>query len=224
MTNENKLSGAAGRAALALFVIAVCGCGAMEPLPSDTYYRLDILSDPSADLSAGMRWTDKPVQIKKFKGNGVLRERQIAYSDADEYVVRQHQYEMWIDSPEYLLQSELVSYLRARAVSPMIGVSKPGPHRLEIQGRILQLDEIRDGDSVRVAVRLAFEVEVPGNGGGLLLGREYAETRNVGERQMSATAAAMSSAVRMIFDRFNNDVLTVLSEPAVAALVSGERD
>ena len=145
------------------------------------------------------------VRVAKFRASGVHRERAIAYSESDQVVVKQHRYHLWIDSPERILQNELVSYLRAAGVAPTISASDLGNDGFEIQGQIRQMDHIIAADGASIVVALAFELVQQESEKLLVLGAEYRETRPTSSNDMAAVAVAMSDAVGVIFERFVAD-------------------
>jgi len=185
-------------------VIGLTGCGSMKPLPSDTFYRLKIERGVS-EKAKGVMWTEKLLRVTKFHASGLHRERPIVYSDADQVVVKQHRYHLWIDSPERMLQHDLISYLRAARVAPGISGADLSGEGIEIQGRIRQMDQVIAADSTRVVVALAFDLIERGSDPTLVFGREYRESRMVSGGDMRAVAAAMSDAVGAIFERFAFD-------------------
>lgn len=189
---------------LAGTVATITACGSIAPLPSDTYYRLNIsASQQNREKSA--TWTEKLVRVAKFQASGVHRERAIAFTDTDQLVVKQHDYHMWTDTPERLLQTELVSYLRAAGVAPTITTTDIGSNGYLIQGRINRMDHILDGRAESVEVALAFELIESGAQRQVVMGRDYRESRAISAREMGATASAMSGAIVVIFERFVSD-------------------
>ena len=188
----------------ALVLAGLSGCGSIQPLPSDTFYRLNIV--PKVDArSDGQIWTDKTVRVAKFRASGVHRERAIAYTESDQVVVKQHRYHLWIDSPERILQNELVRYLRAVGVAPAITASDLGNDGFVIQGQIHQMDHVISADGARVVVAVAFELVQQDSGKALVLGTEYRESRPTSGSDMTAVAAAISDAVGIIFEQFVTD-------------------
>jgi ABC-type uncharacterized transport system auxiliary subunit len=176
----------------------------MKPLPSDTFYRLNIDFD-SVVIPAGQRWTDKTIRVAKFRASGVHRERAIAYSEHGGLLVKQHRYQLWIDSPERMLQNELVSYLRAIGAAPGVTGSESADAGFEIQGRIRRMDQVIEGDTLNATVVLAFELLERGGAQTLIFGREYRESRTVSSDDMRATISAISDSVTAIFERFVGD-------------------
>ncbi len=182
-------------------VLALSACGSMKPLPSDTFYRLNV---PGA-APASAAWTELPVRVAKFDASGVHRERPIAYSGDGDVVVGQHRYHLWIDSPERMLQNELVRYLRDARVAPLVtGSSVSGP-AIEVRGRIDRMDDIPAPDAPGVVVELHLELTVRGERSAIVFSRAYREPRTLSDRDMTAVAAAMSGAVGAIFAQFTAD-------------------
>ncbi len=189
---------------VALILVSVGGCGSMKPLPSDTFYRLKI-GPPTPTNSITTSWTDDMVRVAKFRGSGVHRERAIAYTETDQVVVKQHRYHLWIDSPERMLQTELVSYLRAANVAPAISSSDMSSAGFEIQAQIRRMDHVLAADGAGVVVAFALELVERNAGKSFVFGKEYRESRSVSGNDMSAVAVAMSDAVGVIFERFTAD-------------------
>jgi ABC-type uncharacterized transport system auxiliary subunit len=189
----------------AVMLINLVGCGSMKPLPGDTFYRLTIEPGRPAH-SDGSRWTEKSIRVAKFQASGLHRERAIAYSEQDQVVVKQHRYHLWIDSPERMLQNELISYLRAAGVAPVISASELAGEGFEVRGQIRQMDQVIDGiGGVKIVVVLAFELVSKGSGKALILGREYRESHTVPNSDIKASAVAISGAIGVIFARFAAD-------------------
>ncbi len=188
-------------ALFAVAVIALTACGSMKPLPSDTFYRLNV---PPAQ-PAEQAWPTVPVRVAKFAASGVHRERPIAYAGADSVVVGQHRYDLWIDSPERMLQNELVRYLRdARVASVVTGSSVSGA-AIEVRGRIDRMDNIVAPGEPGVVVELHLELVLRGQRDAVVFARAYRESRTPVDSTMTAVASAMSGAVGAIFARFTAD-------------------
>jgi ABC-type uncharacterized transport system auxiliary subunit len=201
-----------------LMVLVLAGCGSMKPLPSDTFYRLNIV--PAA---GGEPWTEKPIRVAKFRASGVHRERAIAYSTESDIAIKQYRYQLWIDSPERLLQNELFAYLRADRVAPAITES-PTTGGYEIRGTVRRFERIVEAGRVSVVVALAFEIVAPGSGETTVLAREYEESLAVESEEMTATATAMSRSVSSIFQRFVADARAALHGAELSDLDRFERD
>ena len=180
----------------------------MKPLPGDTFYRLKIDAGSVSNLT-GSPWTDKTIQVAKFRGSGLYRERAIAFSDHDEVIVKQHRYHLWIDSPERMLQNELIRYLRAAGAAPRISGSEAATDGFIIRGQIHQMDQVVEGGAISATVILAFELVGRGPAPPIF-SREYRESRVVSSDEMRVTAVAMSDAVRAIFERFVVDATNAL--------------
>jgi len=182
-------------------VIALTACGSMKPLPSDTFYRLNV---PPAQPAA-QAWPAVPVRVAKFSASGVHRERPIAYSGADSVVVGQHHYDLWIDSPERMLQHELVRYLRDAHVASVVTGSSISGAAIEVRGRIDRMDNIVAPAGPGVVVELHLELVLRGQRDAVIFARAYRESQTPADSTMTAVAGAMSGAVGAIFARFTAD-------------------
>lgn len=186
---------------VAAAVLVLGACGAMKPLPSDTFYRLNV---PPA-TSAAQAWSGAPVRVAKFAASGVHRERPIVHTSADSVVVGQHRYDLWIDSPERMLQNELVRYLRDARVAPVVTGSSVAGKAIEVRGRIDRMDNLIESGEPGVVVELHLELVVRGQREAVIFARAYRELRTPAGSTMAAVAGAMSEAIGAIFARFTAD-------------------
>ncbi len=127
------------------------------------------------------------------------------FAESDQIVVKQHRYHLWLDSPERLLQDELVSYLRAARVAPAISAHELDDVGLEIKVQIRQMDHVITADGTSVVVALAFDLVRREPEKSLVLGAEYRESRTISGNEMGSVASAISDAVGVIFERFVTD-------------------
>lgn len=204
MKRINRSRGALAAPIILLLLAGLSGCGSMEPLPSDTFYRLRISPIVNAN-SNGQRWTENTIRVAKFRASGVHRERAIVFSESDQVVIKQHRYHLWFDSPERILQDELVSYLRAAGVSPAISAHELRDNGLEIKGQIRQMDHVIGTEGTSIVVALALDLVRREPEKSLVLGAEYRESRTISGNEMGSVAAAISDAVGVIFERFVTD-------------------
>lgn len=196
-----RIRRSAATAFAAISVVLLAACGTMKPLPGDSFYRLNIpLASPVAQA-----WSTTPLRVAKFAASGVHRERPIAFSAADNVVVGQHRYDLWIDSPERMLQNELVRYLRDARVAPVVTGSSLSGTAIEVRGRIDRLDNIVESGAPAVIVELHLEVVVRGQRDAVIFARAYRESRTPAGTGMAAVASAMSEAVGAIFAQFTAD-------------------
>lgn len=189
----------------ASMAVVLGGCGSMAPLPSDTFYRIQIDSPPRAGAIT-RPLTDQRIRVAKFHASGVHRERPIAFTEQGGIVVKQHRYHLWIDSPERMLQDELISYLRAIRASPKITAADLSGEGIEIRTWIRQMDRAVNGEASSAVVVLAFEVMSVGARDTLIFDREYQESRAVSGNDLNAVATAISAACAAVFERFVADL------------------
>jgi ABC-type uncharacterized transport system auxiliary subunit len=193
-----------------LGIVILPACGALKPLPSDRFYQLDV-NHLGANTSTAP-WTAEPVRVGKFQANGVHRERAIVRSESGQFAVQQQRYDLWVDSPERMLQIELVSYLRAANVAPVVTTSNVHRSGYEISGRILRFDQVVDGDRTSIAVVLSLELAALKSPSMVVLAREYEEISSTGNGDIEASVAAISAAIETIFRRFVADAGTALHQ------------
>jgi ABC-type uncharacterized transport system auxiliary subunit len=191
---------------LLVSALSISGCGSMKPLPSDTYYRLNV-DRASAE---NQQWTDKPIRVAKFQASGIHRERAIVHTESGKFSVNQHRYHLWIDSPERMLQHELISYLRAANVAPTISASNSHLGGFEVVGRVRQFEQVRDGTGIGAVVALDLELITLDSPRSVIVSQEYRENLSVGGDDIESTAAAMSAAIASIFERFVTEVSSAL--------------
>ncbi|MFT4560410.1 MAG: ABC-type uncharacterized transport system auxiliary subunit [Gammaproteobacteria bacterium] len=195
----------------AILIIALLpACGALKPLPSDRHYQLGV-NHLSASVDSS-RWTEEPIRVAKFQANGVHRERSIVRSESGKFAVQQLRYDLWVDSPERMLQTELVSYLRAANVAPVVSTSNVHRSGYEIAGRILRFEQVVDGDGTSIAVVLGLELAALKSPPTLVLAREYEEIAAAGNGDIEASVASISAAIETIFRRFVADAGTTLRQ------------
>lgn len=199
-----KSAGVVG--ALVTGALTISGCGSMKPLPSDTYYRLNV-EHASVENN---HWTDKSVRVAKFHASGIHRERAIVHTEIGKFAVNQHRYHLWIDSPERMLQQELISYLRAANVAPTITATDSHSGDLEVVGRVRQFEQVTDGATIEAVVAIDMELSRVDAPRRLVISREYRETLSVAGDEIESTAAAMSAALAAVFKRFVTDATAAL--------------
>jgi ABC-type uncharacterized transport system auxiliary subunit len=197
--------------AIILMSLVLSGCGAMKPLPSDTFYRLRITAPTAGDTSR-TPWTEHLIRVVKFRASGVHRERAIVYSGDASLVVQQHRHHLWVDSPERMLQQELIQYLRSIGVAPLVSSSESRGDGFEIRGEIRQMDQVMQDGGTRVTVGLAFELVSLSGQPRLILAREYQKSLVTNGKELIETADALSAAIEFVFAQFVGDVDELLNK------------
>lgn len=183
-------------------VLALAAC-AQPPVPTDTFYRLDV-PDP---VAAGGAPVGGVIEVRPFDPDGLSGERAMVYVEGDG-AVRQYSYHFWVESPTAAIQRELTDHLRAtglfdQVVTPRFRV-RPD---VEIQGRLARLEQRLDGGgAARVVVEMEIGAQRTGRGLDMVVLRTYTVDRPAADASPGAAAEAARSALREIFDSFTADL------------------
>lgn len=194
-------------AAAAVMAVAAC---AQPPVPTDTFYRLDV-PDPEAAAQAPLGGI---VEVRPFDADGLASERAMVYAEGDG-ALRQYNYHFWVDSPTAAIQRELTDHLRAtglftQVLTPRFRV-RPD---VEVQGRVARLEQrIADGTAT-VVVEMEIGAQRTGRGLDLLVLNTYRVERPAADASPAAAGEATRAAVREIFDRFTADLAAALRQSA----------
>lgn len=193
---------------LAVAMMAVVTACAQPPVPTDTFYRLDV-ADPERAPGPAVGGV---VEVRSLDADGLMAERAIVYSDAGSPSLRQYNYHFWVEAPTAAVQRELTDHLRAtglfeQVVTPRFRV-RPD---VEVQGRIARMEQILDGNGgARVVVELELGAQQTGRGMGLLLLDTYRVEAPAVDASPGAAAEAMRAALQDIFVRFTADLAAAM--------------
>ena len=105
-------------------LVVLAGCGSAPPIPSDSFYRLDIAA-PATQLEAPMLKGILSVQV----GSAIplYRDRALLHSEPGaEGTLQRYHYHYWVDTPPHLLQIGLADYLRSLGVAPVVVMPEDG--------------------------------------------------------------------------------------------------
>ncbi|MFA7430772.1 MAG: ABC-type transport auxiliary lipoprotein family protein [Rhodospirillaceae bacterium] len=190
-------------------VLAVAAC-AQPPIPTDTFYRLDV-ADPAP--AGGAPVFDGIIEVQAFAADGLASERALIYSEPGTPTLRQYSYHFWVEAPTEAVQRELTDHLRAsglfgKVVTPRFRV-RPD---LEIQGRIARLEQYLEGNgTARVVAEVELGAQRTGRGLGLVMLETYRIERPAANASPTAAAEALRDAMGEIFARFTTDLAAKLT-------------
>lgn len=194
------------KAALIVALALAGGCAKAPPVPADRFYRL---ADPQA--AAGEPLSAEPVLVRQFRGDGLLSDRALAYSDTEAgTALEQHHYHFWADAPPRLLQQQLIAYLRAAAASPIVTDDLEVDAALVVSGRLRRFERDLAGDQ---GVRVALELRLDDAAGQPLLVRDYAADQAAAGAEFEDAVAAFDQAVGAIYARFLDDARAAIAAP-----------
>ena len=146
---------------LALITALLIGCGTIEPIPQDTFYRLTELSgEGSVRLSP---WTEGSVVIKRVRASGIYKDRALAVLKADGVSLVQSKYHYWNDSPEIMVQRRIFEHAVRGEIAPHVSLEMTDDADYSVSGRLERFDKVDNGG---VAIELVLAVTPLGDNPG----------------------------------------------------------
>ncbi len=182
--------------------VLLTGCGGAPAVPPDNYYRIEV-PPPAVERIALLPGT---VLVHPLTGSGLLQERPVLFTTAGQlHQMRQHDYHYWNEAPPRMLQSALITYLRAghiadTIVTPDLRV----PADYEIIGRVKRLEQVLAEPS-RVLVELELAV-VDTAATQLVTSRSYLAEAKSNGTSVKAAVVALNQALSKAFAEFVADV------------------
>ena len=146
---------------LALITALLIGCGSIEPIPQDTFYRLTELSgEGSARVSP---WTEGSVVIKRVRASGIYKDRALAVLKEDGVSLVQSNYHYWNDSPEIMVQRRVFEHAVRSGIAPHVSLEMTEGADYLVSGRLLRFEKVDTGG---VAIELVLAVAPLGDNTG----------------------------------------------------------
>jgi cholesterol transport system auxiliary component len=185
------------RFCLGVVLSALLSACATDPLPDYRYYR-PAASAPVAALANPL--LDRALEIEVLRADGMLGERPIAYTLANEPgKLSQYHYQLWTDPPGSILQRRLIDLFANYRVAPLVTPrASPRAEPYQLVGIIEQLERIKFSDEryeVAVALRLRLEAH---RGAAPIVEKVYRKQLSVSSREINATVDAFGVAVDQI--------------------------
>lgn len=194
---------------LTMAAIAAAGCAKAPPVPTDNYYRL---GEPAVEQALDRALTEGAILVRPLQSDGVHSERALLYTDDDRGIsLKRYSYHLWVDPPPRLIQSQLIQYLRAARVAPLVVNELDDEPALLVSGRLKRFEREQRQD--KVIAHVALELRLDDNRGRLLLLRDYRAELPVADQSVEGTVNALDAGLNGIFAEFLAD--------AVAALAAG---
>lgn len=183
-----------------LMVGFLSACGTPAAVPEDAFYRISPIPD-----GVGKQVIDGIVEVGRFAASGSLGNRPLLMSDRGSNAVSEYHYHFWIESPPMLLQSALVSALRASKVAKTVVTPEMrSTPAYTVTGRVLRLETIRGQNPAGlVTVELSLRQESDGT---LLVLEEYTAEVSATKDNVAAGAQALEKAVSQVFASFVTDI------------------
>jgi len=189
-----------------ILVLLVSGCGSVEPLPEDHFYRL---TEASAGQELSVHF-DGVLAIGSIDSAGVYGERAILYSRSDSptELLRYH-YHAWTDSPPRLIQDHLAAFLRRSGTAPLVVLNDARTDwDYLVSGRLRRFERVLDEEGRSEAV-VDLELRLTRHGVKHPLSiADYSAEAPVEGDSVAQAAEAFSRALHDIYRRFLADLAT----------------
>jgi ABC-type uncharacterized transport system auxiliary subunit len=185
-------------------LFALTACGSVAPLPEDVFLRLAV----AVPSPVGAPWTAGDIRIAPPVASGLYKERALAYTRDGGSSLQQSRYQLWIDSPEHMLQQELAAYLRGAQPGVQVVTESAAKSRLVVAGRITHFEQLARSDSLSMMAGLELTVRDLQREQTLLV-KAYVATEPMEDATPTAVAQAMSRAVATICAAFVVDISSI---------------
>jgi ABC-type uncharacterized transport system auxiliary subunit len=185
-----------------LLALGLASCKQPEVTP-DQFYRLDAATSVPQVAAGKLAGT---VEVDRLAVDGLTGERAIVYVDAaNDTTLQAYNYHFWVEPPPILLRDQLVSYLRAAKIAPVI-VTADMRVRADyvVGGRIKRLERVTGG---RFGVVVEMELWLRRNSDDrLLVLNGYRVDLDGGKDTVADAVTAINRAVATAFGRFVEDI------------------
>ncbi|MDV7339984.1 ABC-type transport auxiliary lipoprotein family protein [Terasakiella sp. A23] len=176
--------------------LAAC---AQPELPQDNYYRLAVT--PPA---AGNTLFDGVVEVDRFRADGLISGRPIAYTEGKGHLSEYH-YHFWVEPPVDLLQDAMVKFLRGANVAKHIVTPEL---RMDedylLTGKIKRLErDLADGKNIAVEIEIGLKRTSDDQ---ILVLKTYNRVLAQSARGVNGAVQAINGALAEIFNEFLTDV------------------
>jgi uncharacterized lipoprotein YmbA len=175
--------------------LLMAGCGAVR---YPTYYALTVAPAPKPAADDGRRRA--AVAVRRFETPDYIRQGRIVYRETPQEIGF-YDYHRWAADPGATITTAMIDALRsARLFSAVVPYDGQEKQECVLSGRLVRLDEVDYGGSVRVETKLVAELVNRRTGETLWTG-ETSETSNIETRTVASVVGAMSHALEMSIAR-----------------------
>lgn len=188
-------------------LLLLVGCGT-EPVPQDSFYRLEI-DDPARRY--GTPLIDGTVEVERFSADGVIAQRAMVYNEGGP-ALRQYNYHYWAEAPTLMLQDAFIQGLRtAKAAERVVTANLRVLPDYRLVGRVKRLQHDVGAQPPRVRMALELSV-VNARDGGLILLETYETTRTARDGSVAAAVTTFRNALTEVTGRFLDDLADAVRE------------
>lgn len=199
-----------------LIAFVVSGCGSTQPVPEDTYYRVEVsaggVSNPEPLLKGGLL-------VDRLQVDALRSGRAIVYREVDQPLqLHRYHYHFWAEPPARMAQQQLTTYLqKVSAADYVFNTDHVVSHRYRLTGRLVEFDRIIGKAVISSSVELRFVLTRRGDARPLLSRTYRAEIAADGPG-MHAFARATQQALGQVLDSLNHDIRVLVTEKRDATL------
>lgn len=187
--------------AILIILLALTSCSSAPPVPIDRFYKLS-----TPQIVNQTQVTGDIIYVGPFIAEGLYNERALLFTgDSGDTELHQHHYHFWVTSPPRLLQSQLVSYLRAINASSMVTTEPGAGEKISIFGRVKAFEKVKFDDQTSANVVLEIRVQVLDKPAPVLL-KEYSILEKINGDTVPDAVAAFDRAVMKIYSDFLNEL------------------
>lgn len=181
-----------------LFFFGLClllaGCGSIPPTPTDSFYRLQPVSLPTAGKAFS-----GDITVQPLRADSLYSERPIVYSEASSLrQLRQYHYHLWLYPPAQLVQRHLAASLGS---APEVAGASPSANVIE--GRIVSFERVVSGKNSKAVASLELRLLADGKA---RVNKTYLAEQSATGDSLGAFAVAMEQALGSIYAEFLADV------------------
>lgn len=183
--------------------LLLSACAAMEPVPQDHFYRLSATTPTvvAAPVSGG-------IEVERFSADGITGSRNVNHTtDENRAELTEFSYHYWAEPPAILLQSALVSHLRAAQATDQVTTPDMRANAAyRIAGRVKAFELVMGGEKIRAVVVLEMSLMRLKDRKIVVLDDYRSEVPANGD--VASGIQAANQAVDDIFNRFLKDATT----------------
>lgn len=189
------------------WMFLLTACGSVAPTPEEVFLRLEM---PAPNPTGAKRWTEGNLRVAPMLASGLHKERALAYTRDHGSSLQQSRYQLWVDSPEHMLQYEIAAYLRGAQVAPQIMTEHSSKAQLVVMGRITRFELLARSDASSMLAGIELTVRDASRDQSLFV-KDYLANEPMDGATPTAVAQAMSRAVATICAEFVADASRILN-------------
>lgn len=188
----------------ALVALVLAACGAVEPPPRDSFYRLEV--PPRATPLVPHPSYGEAVEVTRVDVSGVVGERSLAFVRSGGALER-YSYHFWTDPPAGQVSRALVERLRASGLFPAVytpDLRQFSP--LEVRGRLVAFEQVLTSAGAVARVTLDLSLTRPGRNAEVLVVETLSAEHPARDDSVPAAVEAFGHALAAVLDQFLDQI------------------